>query len=67
MIPSGKLTKLWKDPPSLVGKSTINPLFLWAYDNLPRYIGGVRALSWGYPSCHPVVMDDYDFILKPSW
>ena len=38
-LPSGKLTQLWKDPPSFICKSTINGQFSIAMLNYQRVCG----------------------------
>ena len=40
ILPSGKLTELWKDPPFGIGKSTVNEPFSIAMLNYQRVQGG---------------------------
>ena len=45
-IPSGKLTYLWKDPPVLMGKSTISMAIFNSYVKLPEGIYSILLFAY---------------------
>ena len=51
-LPSGNLTKLWKDPPFLMGKSTISITIFNSYVKLPEGNGIYLGIDWDVMKYH---------------